>query len=141
MILLNTPYKILLWKEQKHYVNIYIFFTFFYSFLWIYNYLNIENIYGTLGLCELLNPFFVLAWQKVVQYAIKAFFHYDKLNNLQIVCLPWGGFFISMVRWMMYVQIFSNLSGSPSLCFSEFHLRISPASFNSIQYRNTIWER
>lgn len=83
MILLNTLYKILLEKRTKT--------------LCEYSYLNIENIHGTLSLCEILNPFFILVWEKAIQYAIKAFFHYDKLNNLQIVCLPRGRFFISMV--------------------------------------------
>lgn len=69
--------------------------------------------------------------------ARKAFIHYDKLNNLQAVHLPWGRFFISMASWVMYVKIFSNLSSSLSLCFSGFHLRISPASLNSMQYKDT----
>lgn len=125
MLSLNTSYKNFIRGKAK-------------TILWIYNSLNLGNIYGTLGSCEILNLFFVLGLQKLIQYLRKAFIHYDKLNKLQAVHLPWGGFFISMASWVMYVQIFSNLFGLLSLYFSGFHLRISPASFNSIQYRNTL---
>lgn len=84
--------------------------------------------------------YFCSCLKKISTVCYKILYPFWQTEHLQAVHLPWGGFFISMASWVMYVQIFSNLSGLLSFCFSEFHLSISPGSFNSIQYRNTLRE-